>query len=154
MPDRKPSGIKSKVDPDHYIFQAEFLGKDSMEMYEHRESNTVVMNSPIVEWDVAHQDNADVNLELSSNFFFDVISNTLEQHLFWRSDEYEDKLGARVVEYFRDDERITCIVSTRYIQILSYVQGEFGEWVKDRASTCKTDVIEHIENLLQCRQDE
>ena len=133
---------------------ADILMKDSMELHERYESGTFAMKSPINEWDVTGQDYVDVNLVLSSNFFFDVISNTLEQHSFWRSDEYEDKLGARVVEYFRDDERITCIVSTRYIQILSYIQGEFGEWVKERASAYRTDIIGHIENLFQCRQDE
>ena len=80
--------------------------------------------------------------------YFTIFSNCLRPRSFSTSDEYDDPLGGRVTDYFRDDERLTCIVSASHVQVLSFLRGTFQEKIFDRKATIKLSLVEYLEGLL------
>lgn len=75
------------------------------------------------------------------------LSNNLIPLGFRRSEAFTDPYDGKVVDFFLERERITCIVSAEDIQILSYIQGNFSEKVFALASQSKFDISEYMQNL-------
>ena len=80
--------------------------------------------------------------------YFTILADCLKPKSFSTSDEYEDPLGGKVTDYFRGDERITCIVSVPHVQVLSFLQGSFQERVFDRKAANKPTLVEYLEGLV------
>ena len=109
-------------------------------------------NLPDIEHSAITQNDDDINSTEKSKEFFELIFGILKQLAFLKSDEYEDPLGGNVIDYFRDNERITCIVSSQRIQILSYIQGNFKEWNFVRMEIDKAGYRELYGESFQCRK--
>ena len=106
-----------------------------------------------IEYSAITQIDEDINLTEKSEEYFELIFDTLKQLSFSKSDEYEDSLGGIVIDYFKDNERITCIVSSQRIQILSYIQGIFKEWISERIEINKRDIENYMENLFSVEKE-
>ena len=90
----------------------------------------------------------EVSLHDTALEYFAILADYLEPLSFSMSEEYEDVLGGRVTDYFRGDERITCVVSMSDVQVLSFLQGAFKDDVFDRSESIKTALVEYLEGLL------
>ena len=89
-----------------------------------------------------------VSLDKAALEYFAILSDFLTPLSFAKSDEYEDRLGGRVTDYFMGKERITCIVSVPHVQMLSYLSGTFEEKLFDRAGSAKPAIVAYLEDLL------
>ena len=90
---------------------------------------------------------------LQQRLRFQMIVHPLSKQLnllgFSECMEYEDVLGGFVVDFYRDSERITCIVSSESIQILSYINDSIAsqEFIHEE-STVET-ALEHVRTLFE-----
>ena len=96
----------------------------------------------------------EISLKRASHEYFAILSSNLAPFGFSESNEYQDSFGGRVIDYYSNDERVTCIVSTLQVQILSFLKGVFNEKVFDRSGSEKLNIIEYIEILLNGRVNE
>lgn len=86
--------------------------------------------------------------------YFTILADCLKPKSFSRSEEYEDPLGGKVTDYFRDEERITCIVSLPHVQVLSFLQGTFHDQVFDRKAATKPSLVEYLEGLVGDKKEQ
>lgn len=84
----------------------------------------------------------------SPDDYFVALSDLLSPLAFSSSDEYEDSYGDHIVDWFREEERISCIVSSQVIQVLSYIDETIQEQVFERTILAKRDLIEYLKELL------
>ena len=80
--------------------------------------------------------------------YYSIVSSRLFPKGFEKTDLYVDQLNGHVVDYFLNEERITCIVSAEEIQILSFLNEEFGEQVFERTKQAKVKLEEYITRLF------
>ena len=83
-----------------------------------------------------------------------MLSNRLFPLGFSASNEYSDIFGARVIDYFRDNNRITCIVSSDQVQILSFLGDIFDEKALVQSNQTEAKLIQYIQTLLHNRLNE
>lgn len=88
------------------------------------------------------------SLHPSAEFFL-VLSGKLLPLGFANSDMYIDSYQGHIVDYFRKNERITCIVSAEDIQILTYLRGEFNEEIFSRTKQGKDEISEYLNGLCK-----
>ena len=81
---------------------------------------------------------------------FAILSDYLIPRKFTESGEYFDQLGGRVIDYFLDKSRITCIVSHDQVQILSYLE----EKIRDKVIYLSDNTENNISEYLDCLFDD
>ena len=91
----------------------------------------------------------DIPSSYSPGEFFAVLSSKLIPLGFTDSEIYSDSYHGRVIDYFYEKERITCIVSSEHVQILTYLRGEFDEKVFARTKQGKEEISEYIDGLCK-----
>lgn len=89
-----------------------------------------------------------ISLHETSREYYAILSDFLVPLSFSMSDEYEDVFGGKVIDYFRENERVSCIVSIQHVQVLSFLGGNFKEKIFERSGTTKRTVFEYMEKLL------
>lgn len=82
--------------------------------------------------------------KLSSN-----LKESLSRYGFKEHIEYVDALGGLVLDAYRGNERITCIVSPESLQVLSYVNESITstEFTRNRDDSLKA--MEYLRTLLE-----
>ena len=88
-----------------------------------------------------------ISLQEVAREYFAIISEHVKPFAFSVSEEYEDLLGGRVIDHYRENERISCIVSRERIQVLSYLGDAFFERVFDRCEEAKLFMLGYLESL-------
>ena len=92
-------------------------------------------------------------MDVEKSYFFKQCFSMLSEFLnplgFTRSKTYTDPYNGNVVDFFLKRERITCIVSSDEIQVLSYIQGSFSEKVFNPTSQSTFDISEHMQKLCK-----
>ena len=96
----------------------------------------------------------EVNLKEVSREFFAILSDYLVPLSFSNSDEYEDTFDGRVIDYFNHDRRISCIVSMKDIQVLSFLGNNLENKIFDRSSNPKLEFVRYIESLIDDRRND
>ena len=89
------------------------------------------------------------SLNLASGQYSSIFSDFLIPLSFSPSAEYVDVFGGRVVDYFRGVERISCIVSTKHVQILSFINDSFGDKTFEQVTSAKLDIVKYVEELVE-----
>ena len=84
----------------------------------------------------------------SPDDYYSILSSILLPRGFERTEMYIDQFNGHVVDFFSDEERITCIVSAEEIQILSFLKGEFGERMFERTKQTKTELDVYVIDLF------
>ena len=111
--------------------------------------NKIVGYSLLTDYPKVQRNHDKVTLYEAALDYFAILSDHLNPLSFMSSDEYEDVFGGRVVDYFKDKERITCIVSKDQVQILSYINGVISDRLFKRTDKTKLIIIEYVEELLE-----
>ena len=91
---------------------------------------------------------------MTSQEYFEILSDILKPFSFSISDLYEDPYGGKVADYFKGKERISCIVSIQHVQILSFLDDVFKEKVFERSGEVKLEISKYVESLLASRHDD
>ena len=86
--------------------------------------------------------------------YFSMFSTHLVPLGFSASNGYSDIFGARVIDYFKDNNRITCIVSSEQVQILSFLGDVFDEKALVQSNQTEAKLIQYIQTLLHNRLNE
>ena len=86
--------------------------------------------------------------------FFSMLSTHLFPLGFSASNEYSDIFGARVIDFFKDSNRITCIVSSEQVQIISFLGDIFDEKSLVQSNQTESKLIQYIQTLLHHRLNE
>ena len=84
----------------------------------------------------------------SPDDYYSIASSVLFPKGFERTEMYVDQFNGRVVDYFLNNERVTCIVSAEEIQILSFLNGDFAEHVFERTRQAKDQLEVYINSLF------
>ena len=111
--------------------------------------NKMVGYALLADYPKVQRNHEKVTLYEASLDYFAILSDRLNPLSFTSSEEYEDVFGGRIVDYFRDKERITCIVSMDHVQILSYINGAISDRLFKRTDNSKLIIIEYFEELLE-----
>ncbi len=77
-----------------------------------------------------------------------ILSEILTPLSFSMADSYEDAFGGKVLDCFRSAERITCIISSQCIQVLSFLDGTFNDKTFKRSGETKVDIFKYVEGLF------
>ena len=96
-----------------------------------------------------HTYDAKRNLEAISREYTAILSICLQPYSFGQPTEYEDTYGGHVIDFYRDYDRITGIISEAEVQILSNLNDEIKSKVFSRTNSTKLDVLEYIEKLFE-----
>ena len=112
-------------------------------------SNRPIVLSLAISLSTMRQCIDEVSLHDAVLAYFAILADHLKPLSFSISDEYEDVLGGRVTDYFRGDERITCVVSMPHVQVLSFLHGTFKDEIFDRSAPIKTALVEYLEGLFE-----
>ena len=91
----------------------------------------------------------DIPSSYSPGEFFAVLSSKLIPLGFTNSEMYSDSYHGRVMDYFYKKERITCIVSSEDVQVLTYLRGDFDDKVFARTKQGKEDIAEYMNGLCK-----
>ena len=91
----------------------------------------------------------EISLSISSWQYFSVLSDLLIPLSFSPSEEYVDVFGGRVVDYFRGVERVSCIISMKDVQVLSFINDSFGDKTFEHADSAKLDILRYLEEIVE-----
>ncbi len=80
--------------------------------------------------------------------YFSILSGILLPRGFEATEVYLDKFSGFVVDYFSNEERVTCIVSAAEVQILAFLRGEFKERIFERTRQSKVKLEEFVIGLF------
>ena len=78
-----------------------------------------------------------------------LLKENLQKFSFMEYIEYEDVLGGLVIDAYREKERITCVVSTKSTQVLSYVNDEITSREFTREERSILAVVNYVRTLLE-----
>ena len=112
-------------------------------------SNRPIILSLAISLPTVRQYIDEVSLHDTALEYFAILSDHLKPLSFSMSEEYGDVLGGRVTDYFRGDERITCVVSMPHVQVLSFLHGAFKDEIFDRLAPIKPALVEYLEGLFE-----
>ena len=85
---------------------------------------------------------------ISPEEYYSVLSSVLTPKGFERTEVYIDQFEGQVVDYFFNEERMTCIVSIEDVQILSFLRGRFGERLLKRTKGSVAELRVYVADLV------
>lgn len=91
----------------------------------------------------------EISLNIASGQYFSILSDYLIPLSFFPSEEYIDVFGGRVVDYFRGVERISCIISMKHVQILSYINNCLEDKTFEQVMSAKLDILSYLEEIVE-----
>lgn len=77
-----------------------------------------------------------------------VVIAELQQHNFTGFHEYKDSLGGLTIDSFRESDRVTCVVATKYIQVLSHIKDVVQYEVFMTEDNKSAQAIAFLKNFL------
>ena len=85
---------------------------------------------------------------VSPEEYYSILSSVLAPKGFERTEVYIDQFEGQVVDYFFNEERMTCIVSIEDVQILSFLRGRFGERSLKRTKESVAELRVYVADLV------
>ena len=110
-------------------------------------SVSVLRNLPLTREELRREGRNSVILEYRA-----ILEEILEPCGFSGSESYEDRFGGSVLDFFREADRVSCIISDSNIQLLSYIDNTFNGIVIERGAIAKLEAIEFVEQLFASKR--